>query len=1518
MFVVGGFVMPTPARAEASSLWGAAQEQLGSQASASAIMGLAKSLAVKFGVNVPEWGINSGKYNARQLSRTFFSSLFGHRASAAAATGLVGRWTFDDNTANDSSGLGNNGVLNNGASIVTDPERGQVLSLDGVNDYVEVLDSASLDLTNNFSISFWMKPANLTSFQDYIISKTNTSPFGSDNAYSVIWEYADSGIDNVVELYHAGGTGAGFRPGSAIQIPDTNWHYVNYVYDGATWKGFLDGQQIFSLPQISSLMVSSGNLYFGTFNTQGWFFNGLIDDIQIYNYNFVPPPPPTSDDITIATIDTNNNPVNGIVRLYEYATATHLIAPDSPSPQQTSAITFGRNYQVVGAYNGLEGVIVDRVINKDITYRVDALTRTVTEISTPGVNRIEFVFELMNMTLDTVDTSGNHLDGIVRFYGYNHPRNHLFTPGSPSPSSAIVSNGGTFQIAGSYNGLDGVITSIALYKDITYRVNALTRTVTEISTPGINKIEIVFELMNLTLDTVDLGGNHIDGTLRLYAYNHPANHVFPPGSPSPSSAIVSNGGTFQIGGFYGAMERVITSTDLYKNITYTVNADTGAVSESSTPGINKVNFVFNVVPPPPTNSADLSVTKETAGAHEGGETSGAAFRGQNQTYILSVSNNGPTTASSVSLTENLSEHTTFQSLNVTSGPAWSCTTPAVGSTGTITCTKPSLDQGVTTFFELVVNVSLTAPDDIVNTFSVSSETPDPFFGNNSVGLSNAVLSQPSIQGQKFNDLNGNGLKDDGEPGLPGWTITLRIYDLKAKTINYTTRTAITDENGNYIFNNLSSGSSFAYVWGENLQAGWVKTFPTTSGIFQGFGSYIAQLGDGESLTNMDFGNMETDTTPPQIFNQLISGGTRMQGQCSSPSLTNPNDVICDYGILPAADVRALGTATDEVGVNRIVATLTSPLGSSVIFDEQAVSSQIGVPGSFGVSQSFTLDITSLFRGSMPVGNYVLEEVAYDLSGNTTTYTKRWTVAPSCPALTGLNITPEESTIFASAPGNTVELTADILTALNAVEPFVTTVQDTNQPTRSIFSKEVLGGEGFTLRLTYSGIVEPTGTLFGTPPHLLFTDDAATMTAKLNSALTPDWAAKIKLEVELVDTDGDPETSPLFILRVFGKIGYSENDCGVIGLITWASSDDGIATVVSSGANTATSTGVSAGTIDAIATASSPRLQVLVFNDFGQRFSTSGSTTLGDGHEPYSDTAIVHVISRDADGDGVLDKDDDCEKIPGTKENKGCPVRLGISVEYVDGSSKPATHYDRALPVKVFTATDPCVTGVGFSPSNYSYIWNNCSAVKEGTETNSPNDGGLKPRRLRTDLAGVGLDVGSYFVLVQSLMHSGTQAHAGFVVPNVTFGQSRALGFELPTDKPLNYVQTAFFTINSTGTVNSERIARRVMGSELTVIQPEHVIWRNGEELYPFVFTAEGDWDVDVCLDVPQGYKIAEPGKCAQTFVANETKILEFKAVDIGSPRDFNVTANFKTKHKGKTTNFKGNILSHNKHAKGNR
>ncbi len=123
-------------------------------------------------------------------------------------------------------------------------------------------------------------------------------------------------------------------------------------------------------------------------------------------------------------------------------------------------------------------------------------------------------------------------------------------------------------------------------------------------------------------------------------------------------------------------------------------------------------------------TADLSVVKSGPAS---------ADPDSDVTYTVTVTNNGPSDAASVSLTDVLPANTTFVSEAQTSGPTFLCTTPAIGATGTITCTITALVPGASAIFSIVLHVSPSTPDgsSIANTADVSTTTADPNGGNNS-------------------------------------------------------------------------------------------------------------------------------------------------------------------------------------------------------------------------------------------------------------------------------------------------------------------------------------------------------------------------------------------------------------------------------------------------------------------------------------------------------------------------------------------------------------------------------------------------------------------------------------------------------------------------------------------------------------------------------------------------------------------------------------------------------------------
>jgi uncharacterized repeat protein (TIGR01451 family) len=135
------------------------------------------------------------------------------------------------------------------------------------------------------------------------------------------------------------------------------------------------------------------------------------------------------------------------------------------------------------------------------------------------------------------------------------------------------------------------------------------------------------------------------------------------------------------------------------------------------------------------DTANLSVSK-----------TGPAMAQRNDviTYDITFSNAGPNAATNAKLVDTLSAGTTFFSM--TAPGDWACTHPAVGSTGTITCTKASMDSMNNPAFSISVTVSSTAAlgSTLTNTVVVSSDATDLDTSHNTATVSTTVVQKPAI------------------------------------------------------------------------------------------------------------------------------------------------------------------------------------------------------------------------------------------------------------------------------------------------------------------------------------------------------------------------------------------------------------------------------------------------------------------------------------------------------------------------------------------------------------------------------------------------------------------------------------------------------------------------------------------------------------------------------------------------------------------------------------------------------
>jgi hypothetical protein len=176
-------------------------------------------------------------------------------------------------------------------SIYSQP-RGYALSFDGVDDYVEVADDPSLDITDGFTIVAWIYLESYTEWATFVTKGGVVNDGGAltPNNYAIHQSGpSHSGGASGGEFGHLRFTGS--SPAlpdplleSNTQIPLNEWHYVAITYDGTTLRFYLDG-----IPDGGGLLPgpldpNDDPLHIGVdFPGGDEYWSGLIDEVRIWN-----------------------------------------------------------------------------------------------------------------------------------------------------------------------------------------------------------------------------------------------------------------------------------------------------------------------------------------------------------------------------------------------------------------------------------------------------------------------------------------------------------------------------------------------------------------------------------------------------------------------------------------------------------------------------------------------------------------------------------------------------------------------------------------------------------------------------------------------------------------------------------------------------------------------------------------------------------------------------------------------------------------------------------------------------------------------------------------------------------------------------------------------------------------------------------------------------------------------------------------------------------------------------------
>lgn len=203
--------------------------------------------------------------------------------SMLVRNGMVLYLDFENNLR-DHSGNNNNAIAF-GTTFLEESDSNHVLYLNGVSDYLQILNSTSLNPLNAMTISMWFSANDYTGtgFEPLVV-KPNTSHTAPYYQYilGIGGDYPGPHPHSVAFNMDLKGINTGINSGTNGWYSGL-WYNIQGVYDGVSMRLYINTVLKDSVAATGNMVPFNTDLYVGTQPNLGVFTPCTIDNIRIYN-----------------------------------------------------------------------------------------------------------------------------------------------------------------------------------------------------------------------------------------------------------------------------------------------------------------------------------------------------------------------------------------------------------------------------------------------------------------------------------------------------------------------------------------------------------------------------------------------------------------------------------------------------------------------------------------------------------------------------------------------------------------------------------------------------------------------------------------------------------------------------------------------------------------------------------------------------------------------------------------------------------------------------------------------------------------------------------------------------------------------------------------------------------------------------------------------------------------------------------------------------------------------------------